>query len=135
MSEQKTILVVDDEPHVRILVSSRLQANGYKVVSAYGGTMALDKVREQKPDLILLDMVMPDLSGYEVAKQLKANPDTMNIPIIIFTASNAKELENKCRELGLNYIIMKPFSAEVLLAMVKESLKLNKTVEAAGGEK
>jgi CheY-like chemotaxis protein len=125
MSVNKKILVVDDEPHVRILLKSRLEANGYAVVTAYGGMQALEKVREEKPHLILLDIVMPDLNGYEVAKQLKADPATANIPIIIFTASNVRELEEQCRSLGIDYVIMKPFSPEVLLGMVKELSKKN----------
>lgn len=123
MSFNKKILVVDDEPHVRILLKSRLEANGYAVVTAYGGTQALEKVKEEKPDLILLDIVMPDLNGYEVAQKLKADPETAAIPIIIFTASNVRELEDKCRALGVDYIIMKPFSPEVMLGMVKELFK------------
>jgi two-component system alkaline phosphatase synthesis response regulator PhoP len=119
----KKILVVDDEPHVRILLKSRLEANGYAVVTAYGGLQALEKVKEEKPNLILLDIVMPDLNGYEVAQKLKSDPETAAIPIIIFTASNVRELEDKCRDLGVDYVIMKPFSPEVMLGMVKELFK------------
>lgn len=123
MIQNKKILVVDDEPHVRILLKSRLEANGFNVATAYGGLQALEKVKEEKPDLILLDIVMPDLNGYEVAKQLKADPATAKIPIIIFTAANVQELEEKCRSLGVDYVIMKPFSPEVLLGMAKELSK------------
>ncbi len=125
MSFNKKVLVVDDEPHVRILLKSRLEANGFSVATAYGGMQALEKVKEEKPDLILLDIVMPDLNGYEVAKQLKADPETAKIPIIIFTASNVRELEEQCRTLGVDYVIMKPFSPEVMLGMVKELCKKN----------
>ncbi|MBI5555343.1 MAG: response regulator [Elusimicrobia bacterium] len=127
MSFNKKILVVDDEPHVRILLKSRLEANGYAVVTAYGGTQALEKVKEEKPDLILLDIVMPDLNGYEVAQRLKSDPETAALPIIIFTASNIRELEDKCRDLGVDYVIMKPFSPEVMLGMVKELFKKNES--------
>ncbi len=123
MSANKKILVVDDEPHVRILLKSRLEANGFNVATAYGGLQALEKVKEENPDLILLDIVMPDLNGYEVARQLKADPELAKIPIIIFTASNVQELEEKCRSLGVDYVIMKPFSPEALLGMVKELSK------------
>lgn len=123
MDQPKKILVVDDEPHVRILLMSRLQANGYIAEPAFGGVHALEKARESKPDLILLDIVMPEMNGYEVAKRLKAHPDTTNIPIIIFTASNARELEENCRQLGVHYVIMKPFLPEVLLAMIKNCLQ------------
>jgi CheY-like chemotaxis protein len=125
MALTKKVLVVDDEPHVRILLKSRLEANGYSVTTAYGGQQALEKIKEEKPDLILLDIVMPDLNGYEVAKQLKADPETAKIPIIIFTASNVRELEDQCRALGCDYVIMKPFSPEVLLGMVKDLSKRN----------
>lgn len=123
MSFNRKILIVDDEPHVRILLKSRLEANGYAVVTAYGGMQALEKVKEEKPHLILLDIVMPDLNGYEVAQKLKSDPETAKIPIIIFTASNVRELEDKCRDLGVDYVIMKPFSPEVMLGMVKELFK------------
>lgn len=123
MERSKKILVVDDEPHIRILLMSRLKANGYEAEPAFGGVHALEKVIEAKPDLILLDIVMPEMNGYEVAKHLRADPATAHIPIIIFTASNAKELEEKCRQMGINYVIMKPFLPEVLLAMINDCLQ------------
>lgn len=123
MEQPKKILVVDDEPHVRILLMSRLKANGYEAEPAFGGVHAIEKAQEIKPDLILLDIVMPEMNGYEVALHLRANPVTAHIPIIIFTASNAKELEEKCRQMGIHYVIMKPFLPEVLLAMIKDCLQ------------
>jgi CheY-like chemotaxis protein len=122
----KKILVIDDEPELVKAVEIRLKTTGYKVEVAYDGLSGIDKAKETKPDLILLDIIMPKMDGYEVCKTLKSNSKTKDIPIIIFTASIAvgqQELEKKCVSAGAQAAIIKPFETQDLLNIIDEILK------------
>lgn len=119
----KKVLIIDDEPELVKAIEVRLKNSGYEVEIAYDGLVGIDKVKEVKPDLILLDIIMPKMDGYEVCKRLKANSETEGIPIIIFTASQQRDLEKKCRAVGVGYFVMKPFETQDLLAMVNKLLK------------
>ena len=123
-TDKPTILVVDDTPDNLILMSSLLKGN-YKVKIANGGEKALRiATSESPPDLILLDIMMPDIDGYEVCRRLKHEPSTMNIPVIFLTAKNEMEDERKGLELGAVDYITKPISAPIVLARVKNHLAL-----------
>ena len=87
-------------------------------MAAYDGASWADKAKSDKPDLILLDIVMPKMDGYEVFKMLKADPNTEKIPIVVFTASQVWNLQDKCRKLGITNFIMKPFESKELVSMV-----------------
>jgi len=117
------ILIVDDEPELVKAIEVRLRANGYQVEIAYDGEEGVKKAGEFNPDLIILDIVMPKLNGYEVCKILKSNEETRDIPILILTASQQRELEKKCLALGAKVALMKPFETEELLLLVKQLLK------------
>ena len=119
----KRILVIDDEPELVKAIEIRLKTSGYEVEAAYDGQSGIDKAKEVKPDLILLDIIMPRMDGYEVTKELIADPETEQIPIIVFTASQQRDLEARCRELGITDFIKKPFETSDLLNMVNEILK------------
>lgn len=122
----KKILVIDDEPELVKAVEVRLKTSGYEVEVAYDGSAGIAKAEEIKPDLILLDIVMPKMDGYEVCKRLKDDPETKDIPIIVLTASVAagqQELEKKCMSAGANGAIMKPFETSELLDMVSQALR------------
>jgi len=121
MSEKKKtrILVVDDEPDIVTLVKSRLEANGYEVVSAYNGKDGIEKAEEAQPDMILLDLMMPIMDGYEAGQKLKENPKTKEIPIILFTAAAAEEVAKKGAETidAIDYVV-KPFDDAALLFLI-----------------
>ena len=119
----KKILVIDDEPELVKAITIRFKASGYEVTPAYDGQEGVNKAGEIKPDLILLDVIMPKMDGYEVCKRLKAVPETKDIPIIIFTASGQRDLERKCLAVGAKGVIMKPFEATELLELVDKLLK------------
>ena len=119
----KKILVIDDEPELVKAVEVRLKASGYEVEVAYDGLSGIEKAKAVKPNLILLDIVMPEMDGYGVCKKLMADPETEGIQIIIFTASQQRDLEAKCRELGITDFIKKPFETKNLLNVVNEILK------------
>ena len=122
-SHRKKILVIDDEPELTKAVEIRLKSIGYEVALSYDGRTGIDKAKEIKPDLILLDLIMPIMDGYVVAKKLKDDPETKHIPIIILTASQREDLKTRCRELGVASFIMKPFETSDLLMVVKAILK------------
>jgi two-component system phosphate regulon response regulator PhoB len=117
-----TILIVDDEPDVVDLLAYNLQKSGYKTATARDGAMALQKARDLLPSLVLLDLMLPQMDGTEVCKQLKANPTTAHIPIIMLTAK-ADEVDRVLGlELGADDYVVKPFSPRELLLRVKKIL-------------
>ena len=118
------ILVVDDVMPNVLLLKVMLTNEKFNVVTASNGTTALSMVQSEKPDLILLDIMMPDLNGYEVAQRLKADPATAGIPIIFLTALNSSEDIVRGFRIGGNDFISKPFNKEVLIVRVKYQLSL-----------
>ena len=120
-----TILVVDDTPGILSLMNSVLEGD-YKVKIANGGEKALKIVAsDSPPDLILLDIMMPGMDGYEVCRRLKHDPKTMNIPVIFFTAMSEMEDEQKGLELGAVDYVPKPISVPIVMARVKNHLALS----------
>jgi putative two-component system response regulator len=120
-----TILVVDDTPGILSLMNSLL-GDDYKVKIANGGEKALKIVAsDSPPDLILLDIMMPGLDGYEVCRRLKHDPKTMNIPVIFFSGMSEMEDEKKGLELGAVDYITKPISPPIVMARIKNHLALN----------
>ena len=111
------VLIIDDEPELVKAVEVRLKANGYDVEVAYDGKAGIDKAKEVRPDLILLDFVMPMMDGYEVARELMADIEIKQIPIVVLTASQQKDLKTRFREIGINAFILKPFETSDLLDM------------------
>jgi DNA-binding response OmpR family regulator len=118
----KKILVVDDNPNIVKLLEHRLKANEYEVVTAHDGEDALDKVRQAKPDLMILDVVIPKIDGYRVLSILRADEQYKDIPVVMLSAhGQAKDVE-KGMELGAVSYITKPFKPEMLLGVIKEAL-------------
>jgi len=110
----KKILFVEDEGDQVMMVKTRLESCGYKVVVAFDGEEGIKKVKEEKPDLVLLDIVMPKMNGYQVCDYLKNDSETCNIPVIVITASGVKNLEERCVALGVQEIIKKPYESSFL---------------------
>lgn len=127
MNSKKTILIVDDsELNIQVL-SDILKEKSYKIALARSGKMALEFVEMKKPDLILLDIMMPEIDGFEVCQQLKANPETKGIPIIFISGlDKIKDIVKGFKAGAVDYIV-KPFQKEVVLARVNTHLKLNET--------
>jgi len=118
----KKILIVDDRPEVVELVRVTLEGEDYQIVDASDGKEALKKVRLEKPDLVLLDVVMPKMDGFEVCRKLKKDPETQEIPIIMLTAKAQKVDKEKGRQVGASDYITKPFSPSALLTKIEEIL-------------
>ena len=119
---EKVILVVDDEKPIADILQFNLQKEGYKVVCAYDGQMAIDKVEEIKPDLILLDIMLPMKDGMEVCREVRKKYD---MPIIMLTAKDSEIDKVLGLELGADDYVTKPFSTRELLARVKANLRRN----------
>jgi two-component system, sensor histidine kinase and response regulator len=130
--EEKTniILVVDDTEQNLSVLGNILMENGYEVVPATSGKDALESITELPPDLILLDIMMPEMDGYEVCKILKDDPKTNEIPVIFLTAKIETEDIVKAFKLGAVDYITKPFRKEELLARVKTHLELRRSLQA-----
>ena len=124
-SAKRKILVVDDEGDLLGLMGSRLEANGYNVLTLDSGERVVEFAKKEKPDIILLDMIMPVKNGREVCKELKADKDTSGIPVIIFTAQNPEEeyVKVNSEEIGADDYILKPFEATALLAKIRYLIK------------
>lgn len=120
---KKKILLVDDEPQLVDVVKMRLEANDYEVISAYDGQEALDKVKKDRPDLIILDLMLPKIDGYKVCRMLKFDQKYKEIPVIFFTARAQEEDMKLGKEVGSDAYIIKPFEPQALLAKMKELLK------------
>jgi signal transduction histidine kinase len=123
-SSRSRVLVVDDIPKNLQVVGSMLRSEGYEVMGATSGADALESVREQVPDLILLDLMMPEMDGLEVCRRFKADPDVRSIPIVFLTASNEMEHLVRGFQAGAVDYITKPFNAPELLARVRTHLEL-----------
>lgn len=114
------ILVVDDEKTIRDLVAFRLEFHGHQVETAQNGTEGLAKVEQMHPDLIVLDVMMPDLTGYEVCAKVKAGPESKNTKVILLTAKGRKQDEEEGLAAGADAFMAKPFRANLLLAKIDE---------------
>jgi DNA-binding response OmpR family regulator len=113
------VLVVDDEEYIQHILNFSLGAEGYEVITAADGEEAVNIARSEKPDIIVLDIMMPKMDGYEACKQLKADPRTQNIPVILLTAKG-REVDRKLgAEAGADDYVVKPFSPGRLIERVE----------------
>ncbi len=119
----KTILLADDEEPVRALVAATIRDDSrYKILEAKDGMEALEIARREKPDIILLDIMMPKMDGFEVCRQLKSDPRTSGISIIMLTALAQNTDKGKAKEVGANGYFAKPFSPTALIKKLEEVL-------------
>ncbi len=122
---KKKVLVVDDEPDFVEFLSIRLKSNGYDVISASNGESGLRKAQEEKPDLIILDVLMPKINGFEVCKRLKESEITKDIPVIMLTALARDQDLSKGLQEGADCFLTKPFNSVDLLSEIKTVLTVN----------
>lgn len=133
MNEHKNILIVDDERDLVELLTINLQKAGYQTSSALNGRQALASLDASPPDLVLLDLMLPELSGIEVARRIRTNPQTAEIPIIMLTAKGAEADQLAGLTMGADDYVPKPFSMRVLLARIEAVLR--RTAKPAGSSK
>jgi two-component system phosphate regulon response regulator PhoB len=131
MARRKKILVVDDERDLVELIGMNLQRNGYEVLSAHDGATGLEMARKQRPDMLILDVMMPGLSGRDVTMALKADPDTAGMPILMLTAKTEETDVIVGLSMGADDYVTKPFSMKVLMARVAAVLRRKQAMEPA----
>ncbi|MBC7670811.1 MAG: response regulator [Polaromonas sp.] len=125
------ILIVDDEPNNRLLLQVMLSSDGYEIVTASAGAEALELVEQAPPDLIVLDVMMPGMDGYQVATRIKANPATRHIPVIMLTALSDRNSMIHGLNAGAEEFLTKPVVRAELSVRVKNLLRL--TEPGSGG--
>lgn len=121
--KRKKILVVDDEPDTAKLVQRSLEDKGLQVFVANDGPEGFNLAKQEHPDLIVLDLYMPDMNGFSLIKILKTDTNTEDIPIIVLTGQDMKGFREKCIMLGASDYLTKPFSAEVLVQEIRKYLQ------------
>ena len=118
----KRILAVDDEPHILKLVAFSLKSGGYTVLEASDGLSAIEVARGEQPDLVLMDVMMPALDGYEACRRMKADPEIAAIPVMMLTAKTQVAEQQAGRDAGAVGYVNKPFTPKELVATVREFL-------------
>jgi DNA-binding response OmpR family regulator len=118
----KRVLIVDDEPNIVISVEFLMKREGFEVSVARDGTEALARIQSERPDLVVLDVMMPKLNGFEVCAAVRADPELAKTPIVMLTAKGREAEINKGLELGADAYIAKPFSTRDLVARIKSLL-------------
>jgi two-component system alkaline phosphatase synthesis response regulator PhoP len=116
------VLIAEDQPHIRTLMLYKLQNSGYDVVAVENGIEALEKARSENPDVVLLDVMMPLMTGFEVLAALRKDERTRSIPVLLVTAQSREEEVLKGLEMGADDYITKPFSPNELAARIKTVL-------------
>ena len=119
---KSTILIVDDETYILNILDFSLDSEGFEVVTAADGEQALFRTDELQPDLIILDVMMPKLDGFEVCRAIKAKQETKDIPVILLSAKDSEKDKRKGKEAGCDRYMTKPFSPLRLIETVQELL-------------
>ncbi|MFL1456496.1 response regulator transcription factor [Marinobacter sp. GN3S48] len=118
----KTVLIADDEPNIVISLEFLLKQAGYRVVVAHDGQEALEAIQRETPDLVLLDVMLPRLSGFDVCQKIRENPDWRDMRVLMLTAKGREVEVSKGLALGADAYITKPFSTQELLAEIESHL-------------
>ena len=119
---KKKILVVEDEESLLKLESILLISKGYEVIGVPNGKAALDAIDEQKPDLVLLDIMLPEIDGFEVCRRIKNNQQTRDIPVIMLTAKKSREDMTRGENVGADWYITKPFKSAMVIETIQRFL-------------
>lgn len=124
----KKILIIDDERDICLLIKQNLELSGeYKVIVAHNGRDGISAARHEKPDLVLLDIIMPGVSGFDVLKELKTKDETCSIPVVMLTAIGTEEAKEKARSLYNEDYLVKPVRTDDLKVKIEEVLSRGKS--------
>lgn len=125
MPERKKILAVDDDKLIVMVIRVNLEFEGYEVVEAYDGVQALEMIESEKPDLVVLDIMMPEMNGWDVLSRIRGNPQTENLPVVMLTAlAQDRDIEEATLR-GADVYLTKPFEPEELVLTVKRMLAMS----------
>jgi two-component system alkaline phosphatase synthesis response regulator PhoP/two-component system response regulator VicR len=128
----KHVLAVDDETNIRRLIEVNLLRAGYRVTTACDGQDALDKLGRERPDMVLLDVMMPRIDGFELLRRLKADPDTADIPVLMLTAKAQDADIFRGLKSGADFYLTKPFNPQELLSWINRIVHSADPATAAG---
>ncbi|MCK4912769.1 MAG: response regulator [Candidatus Omnitrophica bacterium] len=126
--DKEKILLIEDERDMAYAVTLQLEAEGYDVINAYDGYEGFQKAKSDKPNLIILDLMLPKIEGYKVCRMLKFDDKYKSIPIILFTSRAQESDRETSKEVGADAYVAKPFEPEILLSKIKELLKTKSKV-------
>jgi len=116
----KNILIVEDEDDIAMLLQMRLHQGGYSIVRASDGTSALTAVRKSKPDLVILDLMLPAVTGTFILQEIRESDDLAEIPVIILTGMQGEEIKQRVLDQGVQAYMQKPYNADELLMKIKD---------------
>jgi CheY-like chemotaxis protein len=120
--KQPVILVADDEEDIKVVLRMFLEAVGYEVVTAFDGLDALEQIKSTKPDVVLMDIMMPVIDGIEVVRQMKATPGIRDIPVVMLTAAAQSDMVERAIQAGAADYIVKPFEPETVQRAIEKVL-------------
>ena len=123
MEKPKKILIVDDEADMRVMFSTRLEISNFEVIEAVDGEEGLEKAKKEKPDLIVLDLMLPKINGFEVCRMLKFDDAYKDIPIIVLSALGQQSDREKAVQCGADAYFIKPFDLGLLVTKIESLLK------------
>lgn len=130
---RETILVVEDDENIQQLVGYNLAKAGFHVVYADNGEQALSLIKREKPELIVLDLMLPGINGFEICKLVRKDPKTKNLPIVMLTAKSEEDDMTAGLDLGADDYITKPFSPKILISRIKAALRRKEGLSEEGG--
>ena len=113
------VLIVDDDPEMVLVLGMLMKVNGITALKAFGGVEGLEKARADKPDVILLDIMMQDMDGYEVIKELRSDKTTKGIPVVFLTARTDEEYKERAEAMGADGYITKPYDRDSLMETIR----------------
>lgn len=116
---KRTIVVVDDDRDIRMILRANLEEEGYAVLEASGGREALEVIRGSDPDLVVLDIMMPEVDGYDVLQELRSTPDYADLPVVLLTARRQESDVWEGWSAGADYYITKPFKMDELIKFIR----------------
>lgn len=119
----KTVLIVEDSPTQLEVIKRAVSEAGFEVLTAVSGEEALKVLQDKKADAMVLDVLLPRVDGFEVARRIKAKPETQNIKIISITSFDVGDIQEKAKEAGVDDIVIKPFKPEAIVAKINDLLK------------
>jgi len=132
--ERPTILIVDDDDVLADVLSRRLQQQGFETTTADSGKSGIAKARSDRPDLIVLDLRLPDADGFSICQQLADSSDTCAIPVIILSGMERPDILRRCRAAGGLYFVRKPYDPNVLLILIRQAIQETRGWLEAVGE-
>jgi len=121
--QMTNILIIEDDPEAAHILELSLRREGYTVSIAMDGTQGLTAIQTQRPDLVLLDLMMPDIDGFEVCRRVRSNPATVNLPIIVVSARTHDADKKMANQVGANGYLTKPYRRAELLALIQARLR------------